>query len=79
MVFHPFYQYVQSPYRNGIVFHLLKQQISHWLHKNIGEVGCHDRLGSHANAQQAAEAAECVAKLGGNEAFWQFSDALYGV
>lgn len=31
----------------------------------------------HPNAQSAAEASECVAYLGGRNAFWSFADALY--
>lgn len=31
----------------------------------------------HTQAQAAAEATECVAKLGGNDKFWQFTNTLY--
>lgn len=32
----------------------------------------------HPNAPAIAQGAECVAKLGGNDAFWTFSDLVYG-
>lgn len=32
----------------------------------------------HPNAPKIAEASECIANLGGNEAFWKFADLVFG-
>ncbi len=37
----------------------------------------HFPLSFHVNAQKEAEASECAAAVGGNDAFWKYTDTIY--
>lgn len=59
-------------------FHPTMNQIMSDYEGQVAWVYRHFPLDSlHPNARTKAEASECVASLGGNEAFWEFTDALY--
>lgn len=70
------YSDFQCPYCKK--FHDTPKQLVEKYPDKINWVYRHLPLSFHnPAAQKLAEASECVAELGGNSAFWQFSDYLY--
>lgn len=63
----PFSKRVQASYK----------QIADTYGDKVMVVYRHFPLGFHPNAEPAAIATECVAELGGNDAFWKFLDKVY--
>ena len=59
-------------------FHLMAKEIIDSYGGKVNWVYRHFPLPMHnPGAQKEAEASECVSQLGGNEAFWKYTDAVY--